>query len=168
MQESVLNWLLEPEEPSIKYHTMVDLLETPQNAPEVQECKRQIQKSKPVVSILNKMHPEGYWLQKNPRTKEVLGDGVKYGAFGTTHYCVSYLAELGMDKTNSQVSKASERYLNLQKSDGDFYGHFSCLLGLNIRTFIMLGYREDPRVKRSIKLLLIIFLFILFKTKTKE
>jgi hypothetical protein len=154
MRESVLKWLLEPEEPSIKYRTMTDLLGAPRNDAEVQECRMQIQESEPVESILRKMHPEGYWLQKNPRTKEVVGDGLKYGAFGTTHYCLSYLAELGMDRTNSQISKASERYLNLQKSDGDFYGHFSCLLGYNIRTFIMLGYKGDPRVKRSIQLLL--------------
>ena len=38
--------------------------------------------------------------------------------------------------------------------DGDFYGHFSCLLGYNIRTFTMLGCKDVPRVERSIDLLL--------------
>jgi hypothetical protein len=84
----------------------------------------------------------------------MLGEGVQYGAFGTTHYCLSYLAELGMYKTDTQVAKAAERYLNLQKADGDFYHHFSCLLGLNIRTFTMLGYKNDLRVKKSVELLL--------------
>lgn len=84
----------------------------------------------------------------------MLGDGVEYGAYGTTHYCLSYLAEHGLDRTNSQVSKAAERYLNLQIEDGDFYKHFSCLLGLNIRTFTILGYEDDPRIKKSISLLL--------------
>jgi hypothetical protein len=154
MRQSVLKWLLEPEEPSIRYRTLIDLLETPHDDFDVKECKSQIPSSKPVDSILSKMHPDGYWLQKNPRTKEVVGDGVKYGAFGTTHYCLSYLAELGMDRTSHQITKAAERYLNLQKSDGDFYRHFSCLLGLNIRTFLMLGYKDDPRVRRSIDLLL--------------
>jgi hypothetical protein len=100
------------------------------------------------------MHPGGYWLQKNPRTGELRGDGVEYGAYGTTHYCLSYLAELGMDMTDSEVSRAAERYLSLQKDDGDFYRHFSCLLGYNIRTFIMLGYGGDERVERSVNLLL--------------
>ena len=154
MQQSVLKWLLEPEDPSIRYRTMVDLLVEPHDNIKVQECKSQIPSSRPVESILSKMHPDGYWLQKNPRTKEVVGAGVKYGAFGTTHYCLSYLAELGMDRTSHQIAKAAERYRNLQKSDGDFYRHFSCLLGLNIRTFIMLGYKDDPRVMRSINLLL--------------
>jgi hypothetical protein len=118
------------------------------------ECKRQIAESTPVKGLLSEMHPDGYWLQKHQRTGKVLGDGVEYGAFGTTHYCLSYLAELGMDRTNPQVAKAAVRYLNLQKEDGDFYRHFSCLLGLNIRTFVMLGYENDSRVKKSIDLLL--------------
>jgi len=133
---------------------MVELLDKPRDDIEVQECRSQIPESDPVKVLLGRMHPEGYWLQKHPRTNEMLGDGVEYGAYGTTHYCLSYLAELGMDRTNPQVSKAAERYLNLQKDDGDFDRHFSCLLGYNIRTFIMLGYGDDGRVKRSIDLLL--------------
>jgi hypothetical protein len=59
-----------------------------------------------------------------------------------------------MDRSNDQVAKAANRYLNLQKLDGDFIGHYSCLLGLNIRTFTMLGYGDDPRLRKSIDLLL--------------
>ena len=133
---------------------MVELLGKSPDDPEAMECKRQIAESTPVKGLLSEMHPDGYWLQKHQRTGKMLGDGVEYGAFGTTHYCLSYLAELGMDRTNPQVAKAAVRYLNLQKEDGDFYRHFSCLLGLNIRTFVMLGYENDSRVKKSIDLLL--------------
>ena len=154
VSEDVIRWLLEPEDPSMKYWTLVELLGKSPNDHEAIECKRQIAESIPVKSLLSKMHPDGYWLQKNPRTGRVLGDGTEYGAFGTTHYCLSYLAELGMDRTNSQVAKAAERYLNLQREDGDFRHHYSCLLGLNIRTLIMLGYRSDSRVQRSIDLML--------------
>ena len=154
ISENVVKWLLEPENPSLRYRTMIELLDKSPNDPEAKECKRQIPESIPVKSLLSGMHPDGYWLQKNATTGKMLGEGVEYGAFGTTHYCLSYLAELGMDRTNAQVAKAAERYLNLQSEDGDFYKHFSCLLGLNIRTFIMLGYRNDSRVKKSIELLL--------------
>jgi hypothetical protein len=154
MKKEVLDWLLEPKDISVRYRTLVELLDLPDDSVEVLECKNQIPVSDPVKKILIKMHPNGYWLQQNPRTKEILGDGVKYGAFGTTHYCLSYLAELGLDRDNPQISKAVERYLSLQENDGDFYGHFSCLLGYNIRTFLMLGYRKDARVQNSIDLLL--------------
>lgn len=138
----------------MKYRTLTELLDRPRNDHDVSESKRGISESLPARDLLKKMHPDGYWLQKNPRTGKVLGDGTEYGAFGTTHYCLSYLAELGIDRTNAQVAKAAERYLSLQKEDGDFRHHYSCLLGLNIRTFVMLGYRSDSRVQRSIDLLL--------------
>ena len=153
-KQTVTAWLLEPENPSVRYRTMVELLDEPFDDTEVEKCNKRIPESQPVTILLGKMHPEGYWLQRNPRTKEVLGDGVKYGAYGTTHYYLSYLAELGMDKSDPRVAMAADRYLNLQKSDGDFYSHFSCLLGYNLLTFTLLGYEDDARVKRSIDLLL--------------
>ncbi len=148
----VINWLLESENPSMRYRTLKELLDKSQN--EVQETKSLIVNSDSVKTMFEKMHPDGYWLQKNPRSGEVTGDGVKYGAFATTHYCLSYLAELGLDRSHPKVAKATERYLSLQKSDGDFYGHFSCLLGYNIRTFVMLGYKDNSNVMKSIDLLL--------------
>ncbi len=152
--KNVVKWLLESEDPSVRYRTLVELLGCSLSDFDVQICKNQITASLPVKILLGKMHPDGFWLQKNPRTGKVVGDGVAYGAFATTHFCLSYLAELGMDRSHPQIAKAAERYLQLQNMDGDFYGHFSCLLGYNIRTFTMLGYKDDPRVKRSIDLLL--------------
>lgn len=152
--KEIIEWLTEQENPSVSYRTSIDLLDRSKDDVRVQDLKCQINSSLPVKILLEKMHPDGYWLQKNPRTGEILGDGVKYGSFGTTHYCLSYLAELGLDRRHREVAKAIERYLNLQQSDGDFYGHFSCLLGYNIRTFVMLGYKDHSRVKRSINLML--------------
>lgn len=154
ISEDVVEWLLEPNNISVRYRTLVDLLDKSLSDHEVRECQDKIAESNPVNILLGKMHPDGYWIQKSPRTGEIFGEGVEYGAFGTTHYCLSYLAELGTDGRQPQVAKAADRYLDLQKKDGDFCRHFSCLLGLNIRTFIMLGYKDDPRLKRSINLLL--------------
>jgi hypothetical protein len=133
---------------------MVELLDTPPTDAEAVKCRKRIAESAQVMNLLSRMHPDGYWLQKHATTGRMRGDGVEYGSFGTTHFCLAYLAELGMDRTNPRVAKAAERYLNLQQADGDFYGHYSCLLGLNIRTFTMLGYENDSRVKKSIQLLL--------------
>jgi hypothetical protein len=154
MEEEVVRWLLEPEEPSVRYRTMVELLDYPGDDARVLEAKGRIPGSTPVQAIFEKMHPGGYWLQRNPRTKEVVGDGLMYGSFGTTHFCLSYLAELGMDNGDERIVRAAERYLGLQREDGDFLNHYSCLIGYNVRTFTKLGYRDDERVQRSIDLLL--------------
>ena len=150
----VIQWLLQDDEPSLKWRTLRELLDFDEDAPEVKQAKAAIPQSAPVLELLDKMHPDGYWLQKNPRTKVYVGDGALYGSFATTHFCLAYLAELGLDRSHPQVEKAAQRYLSLQKPDGDWLNHYSCLFGYNIRTFVMLGYRDDVRIKQSIELML--------------
>ena len=111
--KEIFVWLTEQENPSVCYRTLLELSDKSHDD-QVKDLKRQINSVFPVKGLLTKMHPDGYWLQKNPRTGEILGDGIKYGAFGTTHYCLSYLAELGLDRNHFQVAKAAERYLKLQ------------------------------------------------------
>jgi hypothetical protein len=147
-------WLLETENPSVRYRTLRELLHLPDDEPRVVEARRAIADSEPVRKILSRMEPNGTWLQKNPRTKRVVGEGVEYGSFATTHFCLGYLAELGLDVKHPDVAKAADRYLDLQAADGDFWDHLSCLYSHNIRTFVMLGLGDDPRVRKTIALML--------------
>jgi hypothetical protein len=152
-QDDVIQWLLDENNPSLRYRTLTELLDFGDDTPEVRWAKSAILQSPPVISLLDRMHSDGYWLQKT--SKQILvGDGVMYASFASTHFCLSYLAELGLDRTQPQVAKAADRYLGLQQPDGDWLGHYSCLLGYNIRTFLLLGYRSDPRLQRSIDLML--------------
>lgn len=150
---NVMDWLLEPENPSVRYRTLVELLDMGGTGEDL-DAKQAISESAPVKMLFKTMHPDGYWLQKNPQTGRSLGDGVEYGSFATTHFCLSYLAELGMDRSHPFVAKAAERYLSLQLEDGDWLRHFSCLYAYNIRTFIKLGYRGDERVQKAVDLML--------------
>ncbi len=152
-QNKIIQWLLEDDNPSVQFRTLKEVLDYGDDAPEVKRARAAILQSQPVQSLFEKMHPDGYWLQRNPRTRRIVGEGVEYGAFATTHFCLAYLAELGLDRTQPQVEKAANRYLALQQPDGDWYRHFSCLLGYNIHTFALLGYRDDPRLQRALKLL---------------
>jgi hypothetical protein len=153
VQNSVIQWLLEDDNPSVQFRTLKEVLDYDDNSSEVLQAKAAILQSQPVQTLLVKMHPDGYWLQKNPRTQISVGDGVEYDAFATTHFCLAYLAELRLDRTHPLVEKAANRYFALQQADGDWYRHLSCLLGYNIRTFALLGYREDYRLKRALDLL---------------
>lgn len=154
MPVKTIQWLTEPSDPSVAYRTYTELLGFDSSETTLRKLKEQISASKPVQDILSQMHPSGYWLQQNPRNGEWVGDGVEYGSFATTHFCLTYLAELGMDKSHPQVALASERYLSLQKPDGDWWQHLSCLYAYNICTFIRLGFREDSHVQRVIDLML--------------
>ena len=100
ISEKIVKWLIGLENPSVKYLTLMELLNRSIVDSEVQECKNQIPNSLPVRTLLDRMHPDGYWLQKNLRTGKIFDKGVEYGAFVTTHYWLSYLAELGMDRSH--------------------------------------------------------------------
>lgn len=150
----VLAWLLEPENPSVRYRTLVELMGKKEADEEIQELRKQIFDSESVGKLFDAIHPDGYWIQNNGRTGKMTGDDVEYGSFATTHFCLSYCAELGLDRKHPLTEKAAQRYLGLQKFDGDWLGHYSCLYAYNIRTFVKLGYRDDERVQKAIDLML--------------
>ncbi|MFQ5979123.1 MAG: hypothetical protein ACE5OZ_13435 [Candidatus Heimdallarchaeota archaeon] len=150
--EEVLDWLLEEENPSIRYRTLLELQDLPNTSNQVKDTKEAVLESPVVKTILKKMQPEGFWEVKK-RGGQIIGAGVEYADWSTTHFVLSYLVELGLTKDNPLVNKAANRYLSLQQPDGDFWNHYSCLWGINIRTFIKLGFHEDPRLLKTIKLL---------------
>ncbi|MHA2181004.1 MAG: hypothetical protein ACXAAH_06240 [Promethearchaeota archaeon] len=150
--KNITEWLLEEENPSIRYRTMKELQEIPDSDPELKSTRKQIRTYRPVKKMLDAMHPEGYWEVISPSTKKSYGKGVEYRQ-DSTHYILGYLAELGMSREDTEIEKAANRYLSLQQPDGDFIGHSSCLFGINIRTFIYLGFKDDPRLKKTINLM---------------
>lgn len=150
--KNVLDWLMEEENPSIRYRTMRELQEVPDSDPNIQLAKYQIPSYHPVKNMLEAMHPKGYWVEYNRYKKRTIGKGVEY-SWGTTHFILANLSELGMTRENPKIERAANRYLSLQQPDGDFLGHFSCVYGLNIRTFVLLGFKDDPRLKKSIDLM---------------
>jgi rubredoxin len=150
--ENTINWLLEKLNPSVRYRTLVELLDQPPGDPEVMEAKEQIPASVSVNAVFSHMTPDGFWYYQ-PRGKGGRGDGVAYYDFYTTHFNLAYLAELGMDREDRRIDTAVNRYLGLQQPDGDFMRHWSCLYAYNLRTFIRLGYGDEERVKRMVGLL---------------
>ena len=54
ISENIIDWLLEPENPSLRYRTLVDLLDRPVNDSEVLQSKKEINEFQPVKIILSK------------------------------------------------------------------------------------------------------------------
>lgn len=55
------DWLLEEDNPSVRYFTLKDLMDLPNNHPDVLAAKGAIPTSKVVMKIFFKQSPEGYW-----------------------------------------------------------------------------------------------------------
>ncbi len=150
--ENVLHWLLERENPSIRYRTMKEIQNRPSTDKKMIETQKSILQAFNVKKIKKAMHPEGYWTIKK-HDGRIIGAGVEYATFNTTHYVLGYLAELGLTREEPWVELAADRYLSLQASDEEFWNYLSCLLGLTLRTFAKLGFGEDPRLLKRLVLL---------------
>ena len=157
-QASVINWLLEAENPSVRYRTLTEILGIPKADPTARQARTAILSYQPVQKIFAKMHPDGYWLNRG------VGAGVAYAGSSSTHFVLAYLSELGLDREDERVARAAKRYLSLQAPDKpdpkpweippDYRNHQSCLYAYNLRTFIRLGYRDDQRVQERVNVLL--------------
>ena len=148
IKESVIEWLLEKENPSVRYRTLTELLDKPDNDREVLLAKEEIWGSPVVQNIVSRSNEKGQWI------KDGLGEGAEYKSHYTTHFNLYFLSELGLDKSSEFVDKAVNNYLKNQKSNGDFYRNFSCLYAYNLVTLIRFGYQKDPRVQKTIEHLL--------------
>lgn len=150
--KNVLKWLLEEENPSIRYRTMKELQKIPSTEKKMIETQQSILQTSTIKKIRKSMHPEGYWTVKR-HDGRIIGAGVEYATFNTTHYVLGYIAEFGLTRDEPWVELAADRYLSLKASDEDFYNYLSCLVGLNLRTFAKLGFADDSRLLKSISLL---------------
>jgi len=159
--KSVLNadpidWLLEDDNPSVRYLTLTEILDRPEDDPDVEEVKNRIMKVGVVPRILAKQGNEGFW--EPPKRFYT----AKYKG---TVWQLIILAELGADGRDERVEKACEFILehSQDRESGGFSMHASartgggrhsevipCLTGNMVWSLIRLGYIEDPRVQRGI------------------
>jgi hypothetical protein len=151
-----IDWLLEMNNPSVRFFTLTEFLEKPEANPEVAQAKNQIMHIGVVPKILAKQNDQGYW-----ETREQFYTAKYKG----TVWQLIILGELGADGKDEKIKKACEFILeNSQDHEsggfsiwsaartggGRHSGVIPCLTGNMVWSFIKLGYLEDPRVERGI------------------
>ena len=152
-------WLLEADNPSVRYFALTELLGEPQSRPSVKKSKRDIMRVGAVPLILFKQQPEGYW-----ESAEHFYVGTKYKG---TVWQLIVLAELGVDGEDPRIQKACEFVLAWsqdQESGGFAYrgsaggglraGVIPCLTGSMVWSLIRFGYLDDIRVRKAIELMM--------------
>lgn len=138
--EKNLAWLLEDDEPSIRYRALTELLGLGIDDTRVRGAKERIPASPAVESLFSALNPDGSWQYKY--RDEICGY-LKY-----LSATLSYAAELGLDASDERVPLAVEHLFSMQQSDGDFYRHYSCYNGLLLRSLNRLGFGSDERTCR--------------------
>jgi hypothetical protein len=149
-------WLLEEDNPSVRYFTLTEVLDKPIGDSEVKEARNAIMKIGIVPRILAKQMNDGCW--ETPRDFYT----AKYRG---TAWQLMILAELGADGRDDRIRKACEFILtnsqdpessgfSVWSSDkiggGRHSGVIPCLTGNMVWSLIRFGYLEDPRVRLGI------------------
>jgi len=149
-------WLLEKDNPSVRYFTLTDLLDKSQKAPEVIEAKRSIMTDGIVPAILAKQERNGYW--------GIPQDFYIRSKYRGTVWQIIVLAELGTDGKDECIRKAGEfimensqdrqsggfAYFSSQDGGGDHNKILPCLTGNMVWSLIRFGFLDDPRVQQGI------------------
>jgi len=138
-------WLLEEDNPSVRFFTLREILHRPVEDPEVEAARSAIISSRPVQEILAAQYPEGYWIKPDR------GYSPKYRA---TVWQVMFLADLGV-APNEAVQRACRVVLEktflpeagLFSATKSARGTVTCLNGNLLASLYRLGLADHATVR---------------------
>ncbi len=157
MNSDPLDWLLEDNNPSVRYFALRNLLDYRQDHPDVIDTQSNIMKMGLVPQILAGQKSEGFW-----ESPEDFYIRTKYRG---TVWQIIILAELGAQGNDPAIDRACEFILTWsqnRESGGFAYrgsgangGQSSavlpCLTGNMIWSLLRFGKQEDPRVQAGLR-----------------
>jgi len=139
-------WLLEPENPSVRYWTLTDILNQPADDPDVQDAKAVIAQQSFVQELFARQHPDGHWGddETKPHTAQ--------GAVGV----LAVLHMLGVEPDERTAAGCDSFLRFCQHESGGFSmtktrrsGIFPCTTGAHLSFLVTFGLGDDPRVRRA-------------------
>ena len=138
--DHTLDWLIDPTDPGARYLTLL-LLGT-RSKSEFIEAKDQSHQKDPIATVLNKMHPEGYWEND---------DHGYLPKYRSSAWSLILLAQLGTKADmDLRISTACRNYLDKAISakgqisaTGPPSGTVDCLQGNILAAMLDLGYSDS-------------------------
>lgn len=97
-----LAWLLEKDNPSVRYFALKHLLDRSDDDADVQAARRAIMRSEPIRKILAAQELEGYWAKPG---------SAYWPSYLSTAWQILFFAELGANGRNRQVRRGCEYLL---------------------------------------------------------
>ena len=142
LQENIEKWLLEPNQPVVRYFTLRSLLDRSENDPDVREAHSDILKKGWAHEILEEQNPDGSWESIDDLYRP------KYTA---SNWRMIVLSDFALVKTDdARLGRACELFFHDWLGDEDRFEADGevCSSGNLARMLTRFGYGDDPRVKR--------------------
>ena len=149
----ILDWLLEedPQNPGVRTFALTDLLDRPQDDPEVVAARRAVMEQGPVPAILAAQDEAGFW--------EKPGEGY-LPKYRSTVWSIIYLAQLGADPLDQRVRAGGEYLLEHGRAKTGVFsltgtpaGNVHCLAGNLGASLQDLGFGADSRLQEALELM---------------
>ncbi|MGM0366230.1 MAG: hypothetical protein ACQEP5_06790 [Actinomycetota bacterium] len=142
--DETFSWLLEEDNPAVRYYTLKDILG--KKGAEIKQAYEKIVQEKPVSSILSLQDGQGWWTTDNISFNPL---------YRNTFWQLYFLSQAGLGRRPGSIDRAVRMVVeNMQDRDGSFYsasryrGILPCMQGIAAETLIRLGYGfEDCSAK---------------------
>ena len=141
-----LDWLLEPDEPAIRYRALKDLLHRSEDDPEVREAQEEIPRVGWAADILRAQKPGGFWVSE---------ESLYRPKYLSTNWMLLVLSDLGLTRDDPRIAKACDLWIaRYAAADGGFgiesarTSHL-CTAGNTARALVRFGYSDHPKVRSA-------------------
>ena len=144
----MLSWLLEADQPGVRFRTLTELLHRPKNDPQVQAARREIPERGWVAEILARRDPAGWWVREK---------GLYEPKYISTNWNLLALSDLGATRAIPAVRASCELWMDRSPLKGGGVGGnpkgkgHHCFTGNMARALIRFGYGDDPRVRKALE-----------------
>jgi hypothetical protein len=145
--KKVLDWLLEPDQPSVRYLALTRLLGKRETDSDVRDAKAQIPSTGWVAAILARRDPAGWWVREKSLYRP---------KYLSTNWNLLALSDLGATHAIPAVRASCELWMDRSPLKGGGVGGFSggnghhCYTGNMARALIRFGYGDDRRVRKAL------------------
>ncbi len=145
-ERAVIDWLLEKDQPSIRYLTLTQLLNLDPEDTDAREAREAIPAKGWAADILAKQDPAGWWVR---------GERLYTPKYLSTNWMLLVLADLGMTREDLRIKKAADLWIErFAAADGGFgidsnKSSHLCTAGNTARALVQFGYTDHPAVRAS-------------------
>jgi hypothetical protein len=148
---SVTDWLLEQNQPAVRYRALVDLLDRAESDPEVRAARAQIRRTGWAYDQLRRQGPNGYWERRGPKGTEEWINFLWDPKYGSTIWRAIVLAELGVEGTDRRITKIAELIFDYKlrlSCPYNFFYEEMCIVANTARMMTQFGYLDDRRIRK--------------------